>query len=100
MTTIECSHLAQVHDVTPSAKGCEDCLRIGSWWVHLRLCRTCGHVGCCDSSPNRHATRHVRESGHPIVQSLEPGEEWMWCYTDQVAFEPAELAEVRAAGKA
>ena len=87
---IECSHLDQIRDVTPSTDGCEDCLRIGSWWVHLRLCLTCGHVGCCDSSPNRHASAHARETGHPIVRSLEPGEDWAWCYVDEVVLEPAQ----------
>jgi hypothetical protein len=82
-----CSHLDQIREVTPSAEGCEDCLRIGSWWVHLRLCRTCGHMGCCDQSPNRHATKHFHASGHPIVQSAEQGEDWYWCYLDEVAFE-------------
>jgi hypothetical protein len=79
-----CSHLDQVHDVTPSADGCEDCLAIGDSWVHLRLCRACGHVGCCDSSKNRHASAHFRASGHPIVTSFEPGEDWGWCYVDQL----------------
>jgi Zn-finger in ubiquitin-hydrolases and other protein len=82
-----CSHLDQIQDVTPSAEGCEDCLRIGSWWVHLRLCRSCGHMGCCDQSPNRHATAHFHASGHPIVQSAERGEDWYWCYLDEVVFE-------------
>ena len=82
-----CSHLADVRDVTPSADGCEDCLRIGSTWLHLRMCLVCGNVGCCDSSPNQHATKHFHASGHPIVQSFEPGEDWWWCYVDQLAFE-------------
>jgi uncharacterized UBP type Zn finger protein len=76
-------HLAWVRDVTPSADGCEDCLRTGDGWVHLRLCLTCGHVGCCDSSPNRHATKHFHASQHPIIQSFEPGENWRWCYIDE-----------------
>jgi hypothetical protein len=80
----ECNHTSFIHDVRPSADGCEECLRIGSWWVHLRLCMTCGKVGCCDSSPNRHASAHARDVGHPIVRSLEPGEDWMWCYVDEV----------------
>jgi uncharacterized UBP type Zn finger protein len=84
----QCTHLDQIRDVTPSADGCEDCLRTGAWWVHLRECMTCGHVGCCDSSPNRHATKHARHSGHPIVKSFEPGEDWMWCYVDQVELPP------------
>jgi uncharacterized UBP type Zn finger protein len=82
-----CTHLDQIQPVTPSADGCEECLRIGSWWVHLRLCMTCGKVGCCDSSPNQHASGHAREVGHPIVRSLEPGEDWSWCYVDEIGFE-------------
>jgi hypothetical protein len=80
-----CTHLDWVRDVTPrTPNGCEECLRTGSWWVHLRLCLTCGHVGCCDSSPNRHARAHAALDGHPIVRSFEPGEDWAWCYVDQV----------------
>jgi uncharacterized UBP type Zn finger protein len=82
-----CTHAAFIHDVHPSADGCEDCLRIGGWWVHLRMCMTCGHVGCCDSSPNRHASAHARTTGHPIIRSLEPGEDWLWCYIDEVVLE-------------
>jgi uncharacterized UBP type Zn finger protein len=84
--TAGCSHLDQVdgYDIIPSSTGCEDCERIGGRWVHLRLCMTCGHVGCCDSSPNRHATAHFRSSTHPIVRSFEPKEDWWWCYADQV----------------
>lgn len=88
--TTPCTHLDQIQDVTPSSEGCEECLRIGSEWVHLRLCLTCGKVGCCDSSPNRHASKHARASGHPIVQSFEPGENWIYCFVDDVAMEPAE----------
>jgi uncharacterized UBP type Zn finger protein len=69
----------------PRADGCEDCLAIGARWVHLRRCLACGHVGCCDSSPNRHATAHNRSSGHPLIQSFEPGEEWIWCYSHELA---------------
>ena len=76
-------HLKEIHEVTPSAEGCEACLKIGSKWVHLRLCLTCGHVGCCDSSPNRHATKHFRTTRHPIIQSFEPGEDWRWCYVHE-----------------
>jgi uncharacterized UBP type Zn finger protein len=86
---VECTHTEWIHDVTPSAEGCEDCLRIGGFWVHLRMCMTCGHVGCCDSSPNKHASLHARGSGHPIVRSIEPGENWLWCYIDEVALVPA-----------
>ena len=79
----ECSHLDGIRDVTPSARGCEDCLRMHARWVHLRLCRTCGHVGCCDDSPNRHARAHA-SGEHPIIRSLEPGEDWCWCFLDEV----------------
>ncbi|MDR3689580.1 MAG: UBP-type zinc finger domain-containing protein [Fimbriimonas sp.] len=79
----QCAHLEQISDVVPSAPGCEDCLRTGGRWVHLRMCLICGHVGCCDSSPNKHATAHFHSTGHPIVQSAEPGESWRWCYIDQ-----------------
>jgi len=84
-----CSHLDTIRDVEPSSTGCEDCQRIGGWWVHLRVCQECGHVGCCDSSPNRHATAHWHASGHPVVRSFEPGEDWYWCYADDVMFEIA-----------
>jgi uncharacterized UBP type Zn finger protein len=69
--------------VTPSAEGCEECLASGEQWVHLRICLTCGHVGCCDQSKNRHARRHFQATGHPIMASLEPGESWRWCYVDR-----------------
>ena len=81
-----CQHLNQIRQVTPSAQGCEDCLKTGDSWVHLRMCMICGHVGCCDSSPNRHATAHAQGTSHPIIRSLEPGEDWSWCYLDEVAF--------------
>jgi len=83
-----CSHAAQIRDVRPSADGCEDCLRTGDEWVQLRLCLTCGHVGCCDSSKNRHATKHYRATQHPIVRSFKPGEDWLWCYADELFLEP------------
>ena len=76
-----------MEDVDPSSEGCEDCLATGGRWVHLRMCQQCGHLGCCDSSPNRHATAHWRDSGHPIVRSYEPGEDWWWCYPDELMFE-------------
>ena len=79
-----CAHVEWIQAVEPSADGCEDCLRIGGWWVHLRLCRTCGHVGCCDQSPNRHATKHFEAGGHPLIASLEPEEDWTWCFVDEV----------------
>lgn len=80
-----CSHLDQIQQVAPTARGCEACLQSGSGWVHLRVCQTCGHVGCCDSSPNQHASQHFRETGHPIVAPLGQAEgAWMWCYVDEV----------------
>jgi uncharacterized UBP type Zn finger protein len=84
-----CPHLGTiVHRLRPKTRGCEECLAMGDTWVHLRLCTACGHVGCCDSSKNKHATKHFRSTGHPIVRSLEPGEEWGWCYVDEVGFDP------------
>lgn len=80
-----CPHVAQIRTVVPrSTEGCQECLEIGSQWVHLRMCLTCGHIGCCDSSPNRHARAHAQEAGHAIVQSFQPGETWQWCYVDEV----------------
>jgi uncharacterized UBP type Zn finger protein len=80
----ECEHVALIQDVAPSAAGCEECLRLGDNWVHLRLCLICGHVGCCDNSKNKHASRHFQETGHPVIQSFEAGENWRWCYADEV----------------
>jgi uncharacterized UBP type Zn finger protein len=80
----KCSHTDQIHDVTARTNGCEECLKMGDTWVHLRLCLTCGHVGCCDSSKNKHATKHFHREKHPIMRSLEPGESWGWCYLDQL----------------
>ena len=80
----QCSHVDQIRDVVPSADGCEDCLKTGGWWVHLRLCLICCHVGCCDNSPNKHATKHFHATQHPIVRSFQPGEDWRWCYIDKV----------------
>ena len=79
----ECQHLDHVHEVAPSARGCEECLAKGEGWVHLRVCMECGHVGCCDSSPGKHATAHYHATGHPIARSIEPGESWGWCYVDE-----------------
>jgi hypothetical protein len=85
---MNCSHLDQIEilDLRGDIEGCEDCLATGGRWVHLRMCESCGKIGCCDSSPNRHAAHHSGESGHAIVRSAEPGEEWSWCYVDEVAF--------------
>jgi uncharacterized UBP type Zn finger protein len=83
-----CTHLDQIKDVQPSSmEGCSDCLEIGATWVHLRLCLTCGRVGCCDSSPNQHASKHAAAHDHPLASSFEPGEDWTWCYVDEVAME-------------
>jgi uncharacterized UBP type Zn finger protein len=81
-----CDHLDQIElrELPRSVEGCEECLRTGGKWLHLRICLTCGKVGCCDSSPNRHATAHYHHSKHPIIRSLEPGEDWSWCYIDEV----------------
>ena len=81
--TEACSHTDRIHSVTPSAKGCEECLKTGDWWVHLRLCRICGHVGCCDDSLNKHATAHYHATGHPIIEGYDPAEGWGWCYVDE-----------------
>ena len=79
-----CTHIDSIQEVTPQTQGCEECLKAGGKWVHLRLCLTCGHVGCCDSSRHKHATQHFHTAGHPVVKSLEPGEKWGWCYIDRV----------------
>ena len=84
----ECSHLDSVQylDLPDEVEGCEECLQLNMRWVHLRMCQTCGHIGCCDSSPNRHASKHARADNHPILRSIEPGEDWSWCVVDEVAF--------------
>jgi uncharacterized UBP type Zn finger protein len=80
----KCEHVDSIQEVTPSStEGCEDCLKMGDRWVHLRICMTCGYVGCCDNSKNKHATKHYRATGHPIIMSYEPNEEWLWCYKDR-----------------
>ena len=79
-----CKHVRDAHDAKPNSKGCEECLKIGDSWVHLRLCLSCGHVGCCDSSKNKHATKHYHSSKHPVIRSFEPGENWHYCYVDEV----------------
>ena len=83
-----CTHLDQIEfvELPPEVAGCEECLASGDRWVHLRMCQTCGHIGCCDSSPNRHATAHFETTGHPVVRSAEPGEDWSWCYADELMF--------------
>ncbi|HZV72749.1 MAG TPA: UBP-type zinc finger domain-containing protein [Conexibacter sp.] len=86
--TAGCTHLDQVQVLEPPAAvpGCPQCLAVGDTWVHLRMCQTCGQIGCCDNSPNRHATAHYEATGHPILRSIEPGEDWSWCYEDQLMF--------------
>lgn len=79
-----CEHRDLIREVTPSANGCEECLEVGDNWVHLRICMVCGHVGCCDASKNQHAQKHFHATGHPIVKSFQPGEDWKWCYIDEV----------------
>ena len=85
---VACSHLDQILITEPPehVEGCEECLKDGGWWVHLRMCETCGHIGCCDSSPGKHASKHADGSDHPILRSIEPGENWSWCVRDQVGF--------------
>ena len=79
-----CTHLDLIQAVEPASEGCQECLEMGDRWVHLRLCLVCGHVGCCDNSQNKHATAHFHDTGHPIIQSFEPGENWRWCYIDEI----------------
>jgi len=85
--TLSCRHLKSVVTAQANSSGCEECLAMGDTWVHLRLCRTCGHVGCCDDSKNKHASKHFRATKHPIMSSLEPGEDWSWCYIDEVVLQ-------------
>ncbi len=82
-----CSHRDRIRDVKPTSTGCEECLKTGDSWVHLRMCLECGHVGCCDSSKNRHATAHFQASGHPMIRSIQPGESWKWCYVDRITLD-------------
>jgi len=81
-----CRHLTAIRPVGARTSGCEECLKTGDAWLHLRLCIQCGHVGCCDSSKNKHATKHFHATQHPIIASLERGEHWMWCYVDEIAW--------------
>lgn len=79
-----CDHLNSREDAPATGKGCEDCLKVGDSWVQLRRCLRCGHIGCCDSSENKHATKHYQSTQHPVIQSFQPGEDWRWCYVDQI----------------
>jgi hypothetical protein len=83
-----CSHVDQIQllELPQPLEGCAECLASGGSWVHLRMCQSCGEIGCCDSSPNKHASRHARASGHAVARSAEPGEQWSWCYVDKIAF--------------
>jgi uncharacterized UBP type Zn finger protein len=83
----QCSHLDTIRNVAPSSDGCDACRQLGDTWVHLRECLECGNVACCDDSKNKHATKHFHASHHPIIRSLQPGENWKWCYVDEVAWE-------------
>ena len=82
-----CEHLKDAKDFEPSKHVCDECVKMGDTWVHLRICLDCGHVGCCDSSKNKHATKHFHRSHHPMMRSIEPGESWGWCYVDQVTYD-------------
>lgn len=95
--TRACTHLdqVQVFEAPGAIAGCEDCLATGARWVHLRMCQTCGRIGCCDSSPNQHATKHARALAHPVFRSVEPGEEWSWCDVDETVFVLRGRAESR-----
>ena len=86
----QCTHLKTCRTVTPSALGCEECLKTGDAWFHLRVCRACGHVGCCDQSPGQHATKHFHATQHPIIEGYDPPEGWGWCYVDEVLFDPSD----------
>jgi len=87
--TQQCTHLDQIAITQTDTHVCEECIKMGDRWVHLRMCLVCGHVGCCDSSKNKHATKHFQQLGHPLMRSIEPGESWIWCYVDQIV--PGEL---------
>jgi CPA2 family monovalent cation:H+ antiporter-2 len=82
-----CGHLKKAKPVPPKSAGCDRCVAMGDTWVHLRVCLTCGRVGCCDQSRNKHATRHFHETSHPVIRSLEPGETWRYCYVDEIALD-------------
>jgi uncharacterized UBP type Zn finger protein len=88
-----CEHEVGLNPVAARTAGCEECMKTGSRWVHLRLCLSCGHVGCCDSSPGRHATKHFHQTTHPVMASYEPGERWTWCYVDKAELDVPPEAE-------
>lgn len=88
-----CEHIQDARDLQPSKRVCEECVRMGDGWVHLRICLNCGHVGCCDSSKNKHATKHFHTSQHPLVRSIEPGENWGWCYIHEITYDLSQGAK-------
>jgi uncharacterized UBP type Zn finger protein len=92
-----CKHVDDLKDVLPSGNGCEECMKMGDSWMHLRLCETCGHVGCCDNSKNKHATKHFHSTQHPVIKSFEPGEDWGYCYPDEIYYEtlPVNVGDYR-----
>jgi len=87
MANSVCQHISSVVVVDPTSEVCDQCVALGDRWVHLRACLSCGQVGCCDQSKNKHATKHYRSSGHPVIQSIEPGEDWVYCYIDHLMAE-------------
>jgi uncharacterized UBP type Zn finger protein len=95
---MSCEHLDQIHRVKPGTDGCEECLKTGQQWLHLRLCRTCGHVGCCDQSPGKHATKHFHATAHAIMESYDPPDPWGWCYVDEEMLDFTEIATPHPAG--
>lgn len=91
MSDRSCTHLDDIREVTPNSIACEECVSMGDRWLHLRICLICGHVGCCDSSKNKHASNHYHATQHSLIQSFEPEEDWIWCYIDQILMEPGQL---------
>ncbi|HEY4000797.1 MAG TPA: UBP-type zinc finger domain-containing protein [Candidatus Xenobia bacterium] len=91
---MNCTHASHIHAVQPTGRGCLECTQTGDTWVHLRLCMECGHVGCCDSSRNKHATKHFHQTQHPVIKSYEPGETWGWCYVDEAQLDMAQFARL------
>lgn len=87
LESVECKHIDQAREVSYANQVCPECVKLGDTWVHLRICLICGHVGCCDSSKNRHATAHFKATGHPLIRTIELGEDWAWCYVDEAMLE-------------
>ena len=95
----ECTHLNEIQVTETETRVCEECIKMGDDWVHLRMCLACGNVGCCDSSKNKHATKHFRATRHPLMRSIEPGEDWAWCYVDKMDLALPRIAPRRASGR-